>query len=149
MAARLHTHVLPYAADQLYDLVADVASYPQFLPGCLDAKILSQSETELVATLTAGHGPFQDTYTSQVHLTPKTRIDVAYMDGPFRHLTNYWIFHAQGPQETRVEFFIDFQFQNKLFQKASQFAFEKAFGKVLEAFEKRARVLYGGGQKSG
>ena len=78
------THLLPYRADQLYDLVADVAQYPQFLPGCQAAQILSQSETELVATLTVRYGFFQETYTSRVHLTPKTRIEVEYVDGPFK-----------------------------------------------------------------
>ncbi len=144
MASCLYTHEMPYRADQLYDLVADVANYPQFLPGCLNAKILSQSETELVATLTVGHGPFQEAYTSRVHLTPKTRIDVAYVDGPFRQLTNYWVFQQLSETSSHVEFFIEFQFQNKLFQKASQMAFESLFGKVLEAFEGRAEALYGG-----
>jgi len=143
VATAHHHQLLPYTPAQLYDLVADIEKYPAFLPGCSKARILSQSDTEVIAALTVQYGPFQETYTSRVHLTPKSRIDVEYVDGPFQHLKNDWTFSAAENNMTTVEFFIDFKFQNLLFQKASQLVFEKAFGKVMEAFTQRAHDLYG------
>lgn len=143
MGGYTHSQLLPYRSDQLYDMVADVGQYPQFLPGCRAATILSQSETELVASLTVAYGPLQETYSSRVHLTPKSRIDVEYIEGPFRHLTNYWTFHDHKDGLTKVDFYIDFKFQNTLFQKASQMVFQAGFEKILQAFEERACQLYG------
>lgn len=143
MGTRLHSHSLPYTPEQLYDLVADIEKYPEFLPWCKCARILSASETEIVADLTVGYTFFQETFRSRVHLSPKVRIEVEYIKGPFHHLKNQWAFKSGPNQGTTIDFFIDFQFKNSFFQRATQAVFETAFDKMLDAFEKRAQQLYG------
>lgn len=144
MGTRLHTHFLPYTPKQLFDLVSDIEQYPEFLPWCRAARILSKSEQEIVADLCVGYKLFRDTFRSRVHLTPYTRIDVEYINGPFRSLNNHWSF-KEAPNGTDVDFFIDFEFHNSLFQSAAQRVFESAFNQMLSAFEKRAHALYGNG----
>lgn len=143
MGTRLHTHFLPYKPDQLYDLVVDIEKYPEFLPWCVGARILSQSETEIVADLGVGYKFFRETFRSRVHLIPKTRIDVEYINGPFHHLNNHWVFQVAPQGGTNIDFFIDFQFRNRFFQSATQMVFEGAFNQMLTSFEKRAHQVYG------
>lgn len=143
MGTRLHTHFLPYSAEQLYDLVSDVEKYPEFLPWCLGVRILSKSDRDLVADLLVGYKFFRETFRSRVHLIPKTRIEVEYLKGPFHHLNNHWVFKEEGNRGTNVNFFIDFQFKNSFFQDAIQGVFEGAFDKMLQAFERRAQEIYG------
>lgn len=143
MGTRLHTHFLPYTPEQLFDLVADIEKYPEFLPWCLATRILSKSETEVVADLSVGYKFFRETFRSRVHLTPKTRIDVEYITGPFHSLSNHWSFQKAPEHGTNVDFFIDFQFRNSLFQSATQRVFDAVFDKMLHSFEKRANQLYG------
>jgi coenzyme Q-binding protein COQ10 len=143
MGTRLHTHVLPQRPDQLYELVADVEKYPEFLPWCLAVRVLSRSEVEIVAELTVGYKFFRETFLSRVHLTPKSRIDVEYVKGPFRHLNNHWIFKEGPNQGTAIDFFIDFQFHNGLLQSATKVVFDKTFDSMLNAFERRAQQVYG------
>lgn len=143
MGTKLHTHFMPYTPEQLFDLVADIEKYPQFLPWCVAARIVSKSETEIVADLSVGYKFFRETFRSRVHLTPKTRIDVEYITGPFHSLNNRWSFMEAPGSGTHIDFFIDFQFRNSLFQSATQKIFEKAFDQMLSSFEKRAQKLYG------
>ncbi len=139
---KAHTHFLPYTPEQLYDLVADIEKYPEFLPWCMAARILSKTDTEIVADLIIGYKVFRETFRSRVHLTPKTRIEVEYINGPFHYLNNHWEFqkHEDG---TDIEFFIDFQFRSTLLQRGMQAVFESAFNQMLNAFEKRAQQIYG------
>ena len=143
MGTRLHTHFLPYSPDQLYDLVADIEKYPEFLPWCAATRILSKSETEIMADLSVGYKFFRETFRSRVHLTPKTRIDIEYISGPFHHLNNHWVFTEAPEFGTNIDFFIDFEFRNSLFQSATRIVFEGAFNQMLSSFEKRAQQLYG------
>jgi coenzyme Q-binding protein COQ10 len=145
MGTRLHTHFLPYTPEQLFDLVADVEKYPEFLPWCVAARILSKSETEIVADLSVGYKVFRETFRSRVHLTPKTRIDVEYITGPFHSLNNHWNFKEAPDFGTNIDFFIDFEFRNRFFQSATQAIFEGVFNQMLHSFEKRAQQLYGEG----
>lgn len=124
-------------------MVADVEKYSEFLPWCAAVRVLSKSETDIMADLSVGYKLFRETFRSRVHLTPKTRIDVEYITGPFHHLNNHWTF-KEGPNGgTNIDFFIDFQFRSRLFQGATQMVFESAFNRMLDAFEKRAHQLYG------
>lgn len=143
MVTRLHTHYLPYSPEQLYDLVADIEKYPEFLPWCAAVRILSQSETEMLADLSVGYKFFRETFRSRVHLIPKTRIDVEYINGPFHRLNNHWIFKKGAGSGTDIEFFIDFEFKSKFFQSAIRMVFESAFDQMLSSFEKRAQEVYG------
>ena len=137
---------IPYTPEQLFDLVADVGKYPQFLPWCVGAHVRSRTQTELHADLTIGFGPFRESFTSRVSLERPTRIRVTYENGPFRYLNNQWTFTAvqtQGQAGTQVHFWVDFEFRNRLLQKAIGVVFGEAVKRMVSAFIKRARDTYG------
>jgi len=131
-----------YRPDQLFDLVADVASYPEFLPWCVGARIRSQTEHELVADLTIGFGPFRESFTSRVSLERPDRIRVRYENGPFRYLNNQWVF-IPDPNGVQVDFWVDFEFRSKLLQRAIGVVFNEAVRRMVGAFLKRAGDVYG------
>jgi coenzyme Q-binding protein COQ10 len=134
--------VIPYRPDQLFDLVADVGKYPQFLPWCVGARIRSHHETELVADLTIGFGPFRESFTSRVELDRPGRIHVRYENGPFRYLNNQWLFRPD-PGGTLVDFQVDFEFRSRILQAAIGVVFNEAVRRMVNAFQKRARDVYG------
>jgi coenzyme Q-binding protein COQ10 len=134
--------VVPYRPDQLFDLVADVGKYPQFLPWCAGAKVRSRTETELVADLTIGFGPFRESFTSRVQLRRPESVQVKYENGPFRYLNNTWAFKPD-PRGCRVDFFVDFEFKSRLLQAAIGVVFNEAVRLMVNAFIKRARDVYG------
>jgi coenzyme Q-binding protein COQ10 len=136
------TKTIPYRPDQIFDLVADVAKYPEFLPWCSAAKLRSQTETELVADLTIGFGPFRESFTSRVSLERPERIRVRYENGPFRYLNNEWNFNPD-PRGCRVHFFVDFEFRSRLLQMAIGAVFNEAVRRMVNAFMSRARAVYG------
>jgi coenzyme Q-binding protein COQ10 len=139
--------ILPYTPQQMYDLVADVAKYPEFLPWCAAARIRSrreQGEVEIMeADLVISFKVFRERFGSRVTLFPREmRIDTEYLDGPFKYLESNWRFHsAEGG--TEVEFFVDFEFRNKVLQGVIGLVFYDAMQRVVRAFERRARELYG------
>ena len=134
--------LVPYRAEQLFDLVADVGKYPQFLPWCVGAVVRSRSETELVADLVIGFGPFREGFTSRVTLERPARIHVRYENGPFRYLTNQWKFTPDA-RGCRVDFFVDFEFRSRILQAAIGVVFHEAVRRMVGAFLKRAREVYG------
>jgi coenzyme Q-binding protein COQ10 len=136
-----HT-VVPYRPEQLFDLVADVGKYPQFLPWCVGARVRSRSDVELVADLTIGFGPFRESFTSRVALDRPSRVTVKYENGPFRYLNNQWAF-TPDPRGCRVDFFVDFEFRSRLLQAAIGVVFNEAVRRMVNAFIKRARDVYG------
>ena len=142
MVTHAETKTVAYRDDQLYDLVADVGKYPKFLPWCVGARVRSRTETELVADLTIGFGPFRESFTSRVTLERPIRIRVSYEDGPFRYLNNEWKF-APDPKGCRVNFFVDFEFKSRLLQAAIGVVFNEAVRRMVNAFIKRARDVYG------
>jgi coenzyme Q-binding protein COQ10 len=139
--------LVQYRPDQLFDLVADVDKYPQFLPWCVGARVRSRTEQELVADLTIGFGPFRESFTSRVTLNRPDKIMVRYENGPFRYLNNQWSFHPApqvGPAGgCRVDFFVDFEFRSRLLQAAIGVVFNEAVRRMVNAFLKRARDVYG------
>ena len=136
------TRELPYTPDQLFELVADVANYPKFLPWCVGARVRSKTEDELVADLTIGFGPFRETFTSRVELDRPRQVRVRYENGPFRYLKNQWTF-IPDPKGCRVDFFVDFEFRSRLLQAAIGVVFNEAVRLMVNAFLKRAREVYG------
>lgn len=132
-----------YTDQQLFALVADVKRYPEFLPWCQQAIIRAQTPSFLEADLVVGFGVFHESFSSHVHLTPTQRIDVTYEKGPFRYLNNHWIFTPQERGGCEVDFFIDFEFRNTLFQSMMTVFFTQAVQQMMVAFEKRADALYG------
>jgi len=134
--------IIPYRPDQLFDLVADVGKYPEFLPWCVGARVLRRTETDLEAVLTIGFGPFRESFTSRVTLERPHRIRVVYENGPFRYLNNQWMF-APHPRGSAVDFFVDFEFQSRILRAAMGVVFNEAVRRMVNAFERRARAVYG------
>lgn len=134
--------VVAFQPEQLFDLVADVGRYPEFLPWCTGARVRSRTETEVVADLTIGFGPFRESFTSRVVLDRPSAISVRYERGPFRYLNNNWRF-LPDPRGARVEFFVDFEFRSRLLQSAIGVVFNEAVRRMVNAFLKRARDIYG------
>lgn len=145
MPTHAERQVLPYRQDQLFDLVYDVAKYPQFLPWCVAARVRSRTEKELVADLTIGYGPFRESFTSRVNPSRPGRIDVRYEKGPFKYLNNHWLFlpHDHG---TEVAFFVDFEFNSRILKAAIGLVFNEAVRRMVAAFHKRAIAVYGPAQ---
>jgi len=134
--------VVHYRPEQLFDLVADVGKYPDFLPWCVAARVLSRTDTELVADLTIGFGPFRESFKSRVALQRPEKIRVRYENGPFRYLNNQWGF-VPHPAGTTVNFFVDFEFRSRLLQAAIGVVFNEAVRRMVNAFIKRAGDIYG------
>jgi coenzyme Q-binding protein COQ10 len=151
MAMKTHneTRTLPYTAQQMFDLVADVARYPEFLPWCLGARIKEQREDMLLADLMIGFKMVREKFTSKVWLhRAERRIDVEYINGPFRRLQNHWTFVDEPPDGPRaggcrVEFFLEFEFSSMMLQKLIGVLFHEAVRRMVAAFESRAKQLYG------
>ena len=134
--------VLPYSPEQMFDLVADVGKYPTFLPWCAGARVKSHTETQLVADLTIGFGPFRESFTSRVELDRPRQIQVKYENGPFRYLNNQWTFEP-NPKGCNVKFYVDFEFRSRMLQAAIGVVFNNAVRLMVNAFLKRAREVYG------
>ena len=142
MPTHAEKRVLPYTPEQMYDLVADVGKYPEFLPWCVGSSVTSSTETELVSDLTIGFGPFRESFTSRVVLDRPRHVTVKYENGPFRYLNNKWTFD-DDPRGCLVSFFVDFEFRSRLLQSAIGVVFNEAVRRMVNAFLKRARQVYG------
>jgi coenzyme Q-binding protein COQ10 len=146
MPTHAESRVVPYSAEQLFDLVADMGRYPQFLPWCVGARVRNRSETSAICDLTIGFGPFRESFTSRVTLDRPHRVTVAYEKGPFRYLNNHWDFAPDpngNPACCKVDFFVDFEFQSRILQAAIGVVFHEAVKRMVNAFLSRARVIYG------
>ncbi len=135
---------LPYPPERLYELVADVERYPEFLPWCVAARMRRRSETELVADMVIGFKGIREKFASRVTLDrPSLRIHVAYEEGPFKYLNNHWYFKDTGDGGCIIDFFVDFEFQSKILQKMISLLFNEAVRRMVAAFETRANDLFG------
>ncbi len=133
--------VLPYSPEQLFDVVADVAAYPSFIPWCSGARVESASPTLIVAELAIGFGPLSESFTSHVDLVRPTEVVVRAIAGPLEHLTNRWRFAPSG-SATRVDFSIDFQFKSHVLDHVANSMFHEAATRMVGAFERRAHAVY-------
>ena len=136
---------MPYAADVMSAVVADVERYPEFLPWCAGLRVLSRERINrrdhLLAEMLVGFGALRERYTSRVVLDAAAHTaDVAQTDGPFRQLESHWRFTPEG-EGCRVEFSIAFEFKSRLLDAVAGKAFERAVLKMADAFETRARAL--------
>ena len=141
--------LLPYRAEQMYLLVADVASYPKFLPWTAAARIRSRKPIEggevMEADLVISFKVFRERFGSRVTLWPQAqKIDTEYLDGPFRHLRSTWAFR-DVPGGCEVDFLVDFEFRNAILQGIIGVVFNEAMQRIVRAFERRAAELYGPG----
>jgi coenzyme Q-binding protein COQ10 len=142
MPTHAERQFVPYTPEQLFDLVADVGSYPRFLPWCVGSRVRSRTESQLISDLTIGFGPFRESFTSRVTLDRPRRVTVKYENGPFRYLNNQWDFSPRG-SGTEVAFFVDFEFRSRILQAAIGVVFNEAVRRMVNAFLKRARDVYG------
>lgn len=147
MPRHSETRRLPYTAQQMYDLVADVGSYPQFLPWCAAARIRSREDRGdhevMAADLVISFKVFREKFGSRVVLWPEDmRIDTEYLDGPFRYMKSDWKF-TEAEDGCDVHFHVDFEFKNAVLQGIIGVVFNEAMHRIVRAFEDRAKALYG------
>ena len=138
---------MPYTAEQMFDLVADVARYAEFLPWVVGTRVRSNSETEMTADLLVGFNALREKFTSRVEKVRPSEIRVHYLDGPMRDLDNLWKFRAM-PDGCEVDFAVSFTFRNVVFEALAGQYFDRAFRKMVSAFETRANQLYGSNSSS-
>ncbi|MBB3032850.1 type II toxin-antitoxin system RatA family toxin [Alteriqipengyuania lutimaris] len=141
------TRKLPYTAEQMFDLVADVKRYPEFLPWVVATRIKSDSETEMVADMVVGFKAIREKFTSRVEKTRPKSINVHYVDGPLSDLDNDWTF-VDVEDGCEIEFCVDFTFKSRIFESLAGAYFDRAFRKMMTAFEERAHELYGNSSSS-
>ena len=143
---------LPYSARQMYDLVADIESYPQFLPWNSAARIRTRTTRPdgaevIAADLVISFKVFRERFGSRVVLWPEQdgvwKIDTEYLDGPFKYMRSGWSFKDCPEGGCHVEFFVDFEFKNAILQRLIGVVFHEAMSRIVRAFEDRARKLYG------
>ena len=145
MPRHAETRHLPWSPDQMFDLVADVGRYAEFLPWVAAVRVRSNSETEMVADLVVGFKALRERFTSRVVKAKPTELHVDYLDGPLKYLRNDWHFSPDGAGGTKVDFCVDFAFRNRLFEALAGQMFDSALRKMIGAFETRAAALYGAG----
>ena len=139
---------MPYTAQQIFDLVADVARYPEFLPWTAAARIRSRKPIEggeeMEADLVISFKVFRERFGSRVKLFPeKGEIDTAYIDGPFKYMLSRWQVQDNPAGGCVVDFHVDFEFRNPVLQKLIGVVFDQAMRRIVGAFEARAKALYG------
>lgn len=136
------TRALPYSPEQMFDLIADVARYPEFLPWVTATRIRSNSNTEMVADMIVGFKGLRESFTSKVGKERPGHIRVDYLDGPLKHLKNEWRFRPNPAGGCFVDFEVDFAFKNRVFELLAGQVFDRALRKMIGAFEERAAKLY-------
>lgn len=138
---------MPFAPGQIFDLVADVRRYPEFLPWCTAARVRRREGPNIeIDELAIGFGPFHEKFVSRVVLSPDDpaalRIETSGMEGPFRHLASRWSFELHG-EGTMIDFALEFEFRSRLLQHTVRALFAEAVRRMVSAFEARAMRLYG------
>ncbi len=141
------TRHLAYSCEQMFDLVADVGRYAEFLPWVSAMRVRLNSDTETLADMIVGFKGLRETFTSKVDKQRPSHIHVEYIDGPLKYLHNDWIFRPE-PQGCAVEFTVDFAFKNRVFEMLAGQVFGQALRKMIGAFESRAADLYGSNSSS-
>lgn len=142
MPTHAEERFLPYPPEKMFELVADVERYPEFLPWCVGCRIIGREGNVIRADLMVGFKMVREKFTSQVTLTRPGRIDVEYQRGPFRYLNNHWKFIPKDGGCV-IDFFIDFEFRSRMLQGLIGPLFNEAVRRMVSAFETRAKKLYG------
>jgi ribosome-associated toxin RatA of RatAB toxin-antitoxin module len=135
--------LVTYTPAQMFALVNDVASYPDFLPWCVGVRVEEVSTTERIASMKIVRGVLQAEFTTRNTLLPDAQIHMQLMHGPFRDLTGLWQFEAIGARGSRVQFRVQFEFKNRLTAAAFDAVFEALCGSIVDAFAQRAQAVYG------
>ena len=143
MPKHAEQRLLSYSPEQMFDLVADVKRYPEFLPWCVATRIRQSNETMMVADMVIGFKVFRESFTTRVTLNRPNTIKVTYENGPFKYLNNHWIFKESDGNSCTVDFDVDFEFRSRLLDAAIGAVFTEAVRRMVNAFETRANKLYG------
>lgn len=142
MPTHAEKKILPYTQQQMFDLVAGVEKYPEFLPWCIAARITRREGNAFYADLIIGYKLMREKFTSKVTVQKPDHIHVEYLKGPMKHLSNHWRFIAQPDGSCLVDFYVDFEFKNPVLQKLMGVFFNEIVRRMVQAFEKRADDLY-------
>src|SRR5690242_12859034 len=148
MPKHSETRALPYTPEQMFDLVADVGRYGEFLPWVSAIRVRSNSDTQMIADMIVGFKGLRETFTSKVDKQRPGEIHVDYLDGPLKYLHNDWRFRPDGDGGSLVDFSVDFAFKNRVFEMLAGQVFDRALRKMIGAFETRAAELYGASDAS-
>ena len=135
--------VVPYTPEEMYVLVNDIESYPAFLPWCSAAKILTQQEESLTATLSLALGKIKQSFTTENTMQDGSRIEIQLIEGPFKHLSGYWKFNPEDEQSCHIQLHMNFEFKNKIIKHTLGKAFYKVMDSLVESFVQRAQQVYG------
>lgn len=144
------TRRVQHSASDMFELVADVERYPQFVPLCRSLAVRRRSQDGegrevIVADMTVAYKFIRETFTSRVTLDrPNCTILVEYLEGPFRHMNNRWSFRPVGEHGCEIEFFLAYEFRNRALGLLMGSVFDAAFRRFAAAFERRADHVYGG-----
>lgn len=142
MPKHSETRALPYTPEQMFDLVADVRRYPEFLPWVSAMRVRKETPDETLADMIVGFKGLRETFTSKVAKQRPDSVRVDYVDGPLKYLHNDWRFRADGKGGCLVDFTVDFAFKNRMFEMLAGQVFGLALRRMIGAFEERAAVLY-------
>ena len=146
MPTHAEKRLIQHTPEQMFQLVANVEKYPEFLPWCVATRVSKRSQEDgadmQIADMVIGFKVFREKFTSKIICQPPGRIDVTYFDGPFKYLTNHWVFEAHD-EGCMIDFYVDFEFKSRFFQAAIGAVFNEAVKRMIRAFEKRADDLYG------
>jgi coenzyme Q-binding protein COQ10 len=143
MPRHTETRRLPWTPEQLFDLVADVERYPEFLPWVAATRVRSDSGTLMIADVVVGFRSLKETFASRVEKERPLRLKTEYIDGPLKYLQNSWVFRPDGEGGTEIDFCVDFAFKSRIFESLAGQMFDRALRRMIGAFEERARELYG------
>ncbi|KAA8997767.1 type II toxin-antitoxin system RatA family toxin [Affinibrenneria salicis] len=134
--------LVPFSAEQMYQLVNDVCAYPDFLPGCTGSRVISSSSAEMTAAVDVSKAGISKTFTTRNTLTSNQRINMQLVDGPFRRLNGGWHFTPLSADACKVELQLDFEFTNALIELAFGRVFKELAGSMVQAFTQRAKEVY-------
>lgn len=148
MPSHRETRILPYTPEQMFDLVADVRAYPDFLPWVIALRVRQDAPAETLADMIVGFKGLRETFTSRVAKQRPVAITVDYIEGPLKHLRNEWRFRPD-PRGCAVDFSVDFAFKSRIFERLAGAVFDTALRRMIGAFETRAAALYGAGSAGG
>lgn len=143
MASVSRSALVPYSAQQMFDLVADVERYRDFLPWCADSRVLYRDDDVMEACIRIAKAGIERSFTTRNRMQHGKMMEMRLVEGPFRHLEGYWRFHALREDASKVSLDLDFEFSNKVLTLAFGRVFTQIANTLVDAFVTRARDVYG------
>lgn len=135
--------LVPYSAQEMYELVCDVARYREFLPGCISSEVIASGDAELIGRMAFTRLGMTQHMVSRNRLQPPARIDIEYVEGPFEHMLAHWQFDALQERACKVTFSMEFSVQQRFLRFAVNAAVQQGANETVDAFHKRAEQMYG------